>query len=610
MKKQLLSLAAIGALSGSAFAQLPVSTAPQNKKAVLEEFTGVYCGYCPDGHQIATGLKNADPTNVVLINVHAGPYAAVAAGEPDFTTPEGTNINNMTNMLIAGYPAGDVNRNVFAGTSQTLTGMAQNRNTWTNTFSTTKSQSAYCNVALQGTVDVTTRVLTVQAQVYYTANSPAPSNSLTVVLLESKVTGPQHNYGTPTLYNASNYNPDGSYNHNHVLRKVISPNFGTTIPNTTTGTTFSQTYTYTIPATYGAAGKTTACLLGNLELAAFVTETNTLTINGNNGPITMINFPNATDVATTTLKTDASVCAGQNMASSFKFTNYGSTPVTSAVFSYAINGGAPTNYTYTGAAINPYTECLTINLPGQTFAPVASNTLAVNVISVNGVADQNPANDLITKTIPLTSIVANNLNMQMNFTQDQWGSEDSWKLYDEVTGTLISQDGPFTDLSAAGTVLHTKTFTVNPSTCYKLVVADAYGDGVNSGYGVGGYALISGSSNIYVSNGQYGTGETKLYKTGLATGIAAPAMNIAGVNLYPNPAVGSTNLAIELSQNETVNISVLNSLGQEIYTSKGNSYDAGVNTVSLNTENWAAGVYNVNISTAKGSMNQKLTVSK
>ncbi|MGZ3930262.1 MAG: hypothetical protein ACXVP0_02600, partial [Bacteroidia bacterium] len=70
MKKQLLSLAAIGALSGSAFAQLPVSTAPQNKKAVLEEFTGVYCGYCPDGHQIATGLKNADPTNVVLINVH------------------------------------------------------------------------------------------------------------------------------------------------------------------------------------------------------------------------------------------------------------------------------------------------------------------------------------------------------------------------------------------------------------------------------------------------------------------------------------------------------------------------------------------------------------
>ncbi|MGZ4064579.1 MAG: Omp28-related outer membrane protein, partial [Bacteroidia bacterium] len=506
--------------------------------------------------------------------------------------------------------AGDVNRNVFAGTSQTLTGMAQNRNTWTNTFSTTKSQSAYCNVALQGTVDVTTRVLTVQAQVYYTANSPAPSNSLTVVLLESKVTGPQHNYGTPTLYNASNYNPDGSYNHNHVLRKVISPNFGTTIPNTTTGTTFSQTYTYTIPATYGAAGKTTACLLGNLELAAFVTETNTLTINGNNGPITMINFPNATDVATTTLKTDASVCAGQNMASSFKFTNYGSTPVTSAVFSYAINGGAPTNYTYTGAAINPYTECLTINLPGQTFAPVASNTLAVNVISVNGVADQNPANDLITKTIPLTSIVANNLNMQMNFTQDQWGSEDSWKLYDEVTGTLISQDGPFTDLSAAGTVLHTKTFTVNPSTCYKLVVADAYGDGVNSGYGVGGYALISGSSNIYVSNGQYGTGETKLYKTGLATGIAAPAMNIAGVNLYPNPAVGSTNLAIELSQNETVNISVLNSLGQEIYTSKGNSYDAGVNTVSLNTENWAAGVYNVNISTAKGSMNQKLTVSK
>lgn len=609
MKKQLLSLAAIGAISGSAYAQLPVSTTPQNTKAVLEEFTGVYCGYCPDGHQIATSLKTADPTNVVLINIHAGPYATVNTGEPDFTTPEGTAINNMTGMSIAGYPAGDVNRTAFASYYQTSGGMAQNRNTWGTTFATEKALSAYCNVALQGTVNVATRVLTVEAQVYYTANAPVGTNSLSVMLLESKVTGPQHNYGSPTPYNASNYNPDGSYNHNHVLRKELTPTFGMTIPNTTMGTTFTTTLTYTIPATYGASGKTTACLLGNLELAAFVTETNTKTINANNGPIIMTGFANVTDVATTTLKSDASVCAGQNMASSFKFSNYGSSTVTSAVFSYAMNGGAPTNYTWTGS-VAPFTECLTINLPNQTFAPVASNTLVVNVVSVNGVSDQNSANDIAQKTIPLTSITANNLNCQMNFTQDQYGSEDSWKLYDEVAGTIIAQDGPFTDLSAAGTQLHTKTFLLNPSTCYKLVVADAYGDGVNSGYGVGGYALISGSSNIYVSNGQYGTGETKLFKTGLATGIAEPSMNIAGVNMYPNPAIGSTNLSIELSQNEMVNINVLNSLGQEVYSSKGNSYNAGVNTVSLNTENWAAGVYNVNISTLKGSMNRKLTVSK
>ena len=44
MKKQLLTLLAAGAAS-SMFAQLPVSTTPTTKNIVLEEFTGIHCGY-------------------------------------------------------------------------------------------------------------------------------------------------------------------------------------------------------------------------------------------------------------------------------------------------------------------------------------------------------------------------------------------------------------------------------------------------------------------------------------------------------------------------------------------------------------------------------------
>jgi len=612
MKKQLLSLVAVGAMSGSLLAQLPASTVAANKNAVLTEYTGVYCGYCPDGHKIATNLYNADPTHVVLINDHCGGYATVAVGEPDFTTPEGSSISTMATMNILGYPAGDVNRTIIASAAQQTAspyGMAQNRNYWSSSFTTTKAQAAYCNVAVQGTIDVVTRVLTVQAQVYYTANAPVGSNSLTVVLKESKVTGPQHDYGN---YNPTNWNPDGSYNHNHALRKALSPTFGTQISTTTAGTTFNMTYTYTIPATYGVAGKTTPALLGNMELSAFVTETNVKTIQGANGPIVLTGFANSLDVAATSLSTDASVCSGINMKGSFKFTNNGSSPVTSIVYTYAMNGGAPTNVTYTPtSAINPFQQSLTINLPNFTFSPIASNTVDINILSVNGSADQNPSNNTAQKTgIGLTSTIANSMNMQMDFTQDQWGSEDSWKVYDEVLGTVISQDGPFTDLAAVGTVLHTKLFTVNPNTCYKLVVSDAYGDGVNSGYGVGGYILKSGGVNMIVSNGQYGSGETKLYKTSGSVGIYAPQMSIGGINVYPNPTSSSTNLSIDLIQNENVSVTVLNSVGQEVYASKNNSYDAGVNTIQLNTENWAAGVYNINISTAKGSVNHKLTVTK
>jgi hypothetical protein len=42
-------------------AQTIVSTSPENKKIILEEYTGIHCTYCPDGHEIAQSLKDANP---------------------------------------------------------------------------------------------------------------------------------------------------------------------------------------------------------------------------------------------------------------------------------------------------------------------------------------------------------------------------------------------------------------------------------------------------------------------------------------------------------------------------------------------------------------------
>jgi hypothetical protein len=613
MKKQLLTIMAMGAMS-STFAQLPVSTVPSNKNVVLEEFTGVYCGYCPDGHAKATTLYNSNPVRVVLINIHQGGYATVNSGEPDFTTPEGNAIGTMTGMLIAGYPAGDVNRTVMAG-SQTAGGMAENRGNWTANANTIMTQAAYCNVALQGTVDATTRVLTIQAAVYYTANSPASTNMLNLVLMEDDVPGPQHDYGN---YNPTNWNPDGTYKHNHVLRHMLTGNFGVSIPVTTAGTTYTTTATYTIPATYGAIGKTTQALLGRMNIAAFVTETNTLTINAAHGPLVITNIPNTLDAGVTNLTAtdgkmgnDAAVCAAK-LNANFKFVNYGSTTITQAVFSYNANGSGASTYTWTGS-LPPLTESQTINLPTLSFAPVASNTLNINVVSVNGSTDQNPANNTWVKTgIPLTAVVANTLAMQMDFTQDQYGSEDKWTLYDEVAGTTISTDGPWADLSTPGQLLHTKTFTTTSNTCYKLVVTDAYGDGTYSSTvtACGSYYLKSGATTIISNpNGNYGYGENKWYKTANITGIAAPQMHISSMSMYPNPATSSTNIKFEMSQNENVNIIVVNALGQSVYN-ESLSLNSGEQTINLNTENWASGLYNVSVSSPSGSTKQKLTISK
>lgn len=613
MKKFLLNFVATSACL-TASAQLPVGTAPENKKVVLEEFTGIHCGYCPDGHVKANTMVAANPNDVFLINIHSGSFATASPGEPDFKTTEGTAIDGMAGQLIQGYPAGTVNRRVFSS-PQSPGGMAQSRGTWAASGAIVMAEPAYCNVALQGTLDVVTRLLTVQAEVYYTGTSTVSTNNLHIMLLEDGIVGPQSNYGNP-YWNLSNYNADGTYNHNHVLRKVITPGTGgLSIPNPTMGVTFVTTQTYVVPATYGAAGKTTECMLGRLELVAFVTETDRNTINANDGPILLTGFTNTLDVATNSVKTEAEICAG-NLNPSFKFNNLGSAPVTSAVFSYKMNNGAATNYSWTGTAVNPMTSSGIVTIPGFSFPANPSNTLSIDVVSLNGSPDQNAVNNIATKVVAVTTKTATSINMQMDFTQDRYGSESKWTIYNEVTNAVIETDGPFSNLAANGTLLHTKTFTIDSATCYKLVVEDSFGDGINTGYGVGGYVLKSGGISLITSNGQYDKGEEKYYKSFRpampvnGVGIAEAAMNIGGLNLYPNPTSGITNLSIDLTQNETISISVLNSIGQVVYSSKSTQMHAGVNTIQLNSENWSNGIYFVSVASDKGTTNKKLTVTK
>ncbi len=85
MKRIILSM--FGAfLALGATAQTFVSTTPANKNVVLEEYTGINCTYCPDGHKRANQFADANPGRVVLINIHQGSFAN---GTPNYKTQWG-----------------------------------------------------------------------------------------------------------------------------------------------------------------------------------------------------------------------------------------------------------------------------------------------------------------------------------------------------------------------------------------------------------------------------------------------------------------------------------------------------------------------------------------
>ena len=69
MKKQLLLFALI-LTSFASIGQAIVTTTVENKKVILEEFTGIYCVYCPQGHAIAQAIQDNNPGEAFLINIH------------------------------------------------------------------------------------------------------------------------------------------------------------------------------------------------------------------------------------------------------------------------------------------------------------------------------------------------------------------------------------------------------------------------------------------------------------------------------------------------------------------------------------------------------------
>ncbi len=202
------------------FGQTIVDTEPQDKNVVLEQYTGINCGFCPQGSAIANQIYNANPDRVVVIAVHTGSFANPGAGQPDFRTPFGPSLLGQTG--ITGFPAGTLNRHVFPGFEMTPGGTGMGRGNWTSAANQILPEPSYLNVGAEAQIDLTTRELTVDVEVYYTGDSPLATNKLNVALLQDKTYAYQAGGGS-------------DYEHNNRLVHLLSGQWGADITSTTEG---------------------------------------------------------------------------------------------------------------------------------------------------------------------------------------------------------------------------------------------------------------------------------------------------------------------------------------------------------------------------------------
>lgn len=597
MKKLLLGITGCCSVLLS-FAQLPVSTSPQNKKAVLEELTGIYCYWCPAGHKIANNLKaSRPPGSVVLINCHCTGYSTPIFDDPNYKTPEGDSLAEMPGMSVPGVPAGAVNRHQWPGHPS----MPVTRNLWSGYIDQILTQPSYVNLALEGTLNITTRLLTVTVQAYYTGNSPVSTNKLTVVLLEDTVIGKQ---GGAFVHYPEQTNADGSYRHHHMLRKMLtSPATGEPVAPTTMGSIINRTYTFTIPTGF----KNTPTSMGNLRLAGFIAESNTEIITGAYGPITLTGFAHPRDAALTGVTAEQEVCAGR-VNPKVSIYNSGSTAVTQAALSYKVNSGAPASYTFSGYIAPATTK--KIELPEISFSPATWNTLSVTVAGVNGINDQNSTNNTyIRDSIRISANIAGDTNMRMEYTQTNACNGSAWKLYDETTNTLIAEDGPFPDVPYMVIETRIKNFNVRRNSCYTLVLENSK---FISDYNltIGNYKLFSGGALLINTTG-IDTGRAQAwFRTGpYGLGIGNTEF-IRDLMVTPNPASDIARLHFTLRRSMPVNITVYSAVGNVLFSQPAQQYSAGVHSLSIPVHHLASGLYLMRISTEAGAAVTKFSISR
>ena len=258
-------------------AQTIVSTTQENKKAIVEKFTGINCNYCPCADVTINNAISANPDNIIVIKVHEGGYANPGAGQPDFRTAYGDAISAQSGNT--GNPAFSVNRHFFpsyssnggtaiGGCYSNASGIAL-QSPPTYAIDEILLEPAYLNVAADAIIDYSTGTLTVNTEIYYTDSSPNSTNFLQIAIIQDN---------TMAYQAGSSLAPGGTnYDHDARLVDLITGQWGEEINSTTVGSFVERTHTYNIPDNYNGI----PVVFEDLKVVVYVTESTQEVINGN-----------------------------------------------------------------------------------------------------------------------------------------------------------------------------------------------------------------------------------------------------------------------------------------------------------------------------------------
>ena len=248
---------------------------------------------------------------------------------------------------------------------------------------------------------------------------------------------------------------------------------------------------------------------------------------------------------------------GVSVNASIRITNWGTTTLNSAVVLYDQDGGATSNYNWSGS-LN-YGEFEVVNLPTIISTP-GSHTFNASISSPNGNTDLRSCNDDVSTSFNVNSSYTTTAQIHLTLNTDDFGGETTWTFMDSGGATLYS-GGPHLDNTTIN-----ESFDVILNECYTFTILDSAEDGICCGYGNGSYDLKTDDDTIIVSGGNFEASEaTKISTITLSTNQYFVNNRVI---VYPNPTNDEINIRLSNRGDLPDAYRVYNMLGQLVKESK------------------------------------------
>ncbi|MBD5370710.1 MAG: Omp28-related outer membrane protein [Bacteroides sp.] len=210
---------------------IPVYSKSYDRTVLLENFTTLRCVNCPNGHaSINNAIKDRD--NVAVVAHHVG------FGTDEFTIPES---EAYLDFDVIGAPSLMLDRQIVNGTVPPVTigftNTVMGGEIISGYIETVQAIPAFVSVELDNTYDAESRKLTISMKGEKNAifSELFKESNYTVFLTEDDITAQAPQTGAT-----------GSYIHDHVLRAVLTPAFGTSVD--WNGDEYEVSAEYEIPA--------------------------------------------------------------------------------------------------------------------------------------------------------------------------------------------------------------------------------------------------------------------------------------------------------------------------------------------------------------------------